>query len=379
MYKYQSNNLSFSHRSTHPGYVSAEFFSPGRDIYLFSLSTKSQNEEINYTISGLETAIGLTCTSPTEQRETTSRNIISMVLEEQKLSIQYKGRPTCCCGNWWAGFSVSGYMDPLVTFSVARSTSMTSLGLVNYDTEIVNIGQFNMNTSTFVAHLKGIYYFSISVGLFARNTSELMLRVNEKDVYVLFHKSNSHSGIKTISGTTLLDLQTGDLVSLHLTKGRIFSSPEQHELSFMCFLYSPKHGNSVAWMVSKTDNNTNVKPVMYDQVHIERGVQYHSFNRINVLVSGIYYIYYSFIVPTEARRHYMQANVKIAGTNVDNYMIYNSPIDTNDLVTVSGSFIYKLIANQSITIQINLRQTKETNDLFRSTSFMGFIITETND
>ena len=83
----------------------------------------------------------------------------------QVIQLQYKGDPVTSQGSAWGGFSVSGYMDPLVAFSVARSTSMRSQGLVTYDTEIVNTGQFNMDTSTFTAPVDGIYYFSISAGL----------------------------------------------------------------------------------------------------------------------------------------------------------------------------------------------------------------------
>ena len=357
--------------------VRATFTSPGRDIYLFTLAAKTLRSEINYTIAGLEPPMGLTHTSPTMYDETSSRQVMSALGKGQTLNIQYKGDPNCCSSNWWGGFSVSGYMDPLVSFSVASSTSMTSRGLVTFDTEIVNTGQFNTNTSSFVTPLNGIYYFSISAGLFARTTVELILKVNGNDVYVLFHKSNTHIGIKTISGSTLLDLQAGDLVTLHLTQGQMYSSPEQHEVSFMCFLYSPKQGTSVEWMVSKTDNNSDVRPVRYNKVHIKKGVKYQGFNGIEVLVSGIYYIYYSFIVPAPYN-YMMEAHVSIAGDCKETY-IYHSVQKKNDLETVSGSIIYKLQAHQILMISTNLDRIMESSNVFRSTSFMGFLITETKD
>ena len=88
----------------------------------------------------------------------------------------------------------------------------------------MNTGQFNLTSSTFVAPMDGIYY--------------------------IFHRSSIHKGVETISGTTLLDLQAGDLVRLHLTGGQIHSSVQQHEMSFVGFLYSPKFVAGAAWVIS---------------------------------------------------------------------------------------------------------------------------------
>ena len=360
------------------------FTSPGLDIYLFILAETTAKRLVRMVISGPEPSMGLTHASLMDERNlhehTTHRNIMSVVDIGQNFTIKYKGEPRCCNGNWWAGFSVSGYMDPLVAFSVARSTSMTSLGLIRYDTEIVYTGQFNMGISTFVTPLNGIYYFSISAGLFPANTAELMLRVNGKDMYVLFHNSSAHDGIRTISGSTLLDLQIGDLVTLHLTKGQIYSSPEQHEVSFMCFLYSPKHGNSATWMVSKTDNNSYIRPISYNKVHFVKGVQYHITNTIIASVSGIYYIYNSVMVApisgSVAMKTYLYINYKC----ICNYQVYYSSVEMNGLVTFSASFLYKLNAGDKLTIGTNTKKyIMKFNDQLRSTSFMGFLITETDE
>ena len=144
-------------------------------------------------MKGLFPPMGLTHTSETFHDElTSSRNIISMLGEGQQVSIVYISGVTAPNQNAWGGFSVSGYMDPIVAFNVARSTNMTSLGLVRYDIEIVNTGQFNMYC-TFVAPLDGIYYFSVSTGLQEHIIVELMLKVNGIDEYIIFHRSSIHN------------------------------------------------------------------------------------------------------------------------------------------------------------------------------------------
>ena len=139
-------------------------------------------------MKGLFPPMGLTHKSETFYDEvTSSRNIISMLGEGQQVSIVYISGVTAPNHNAWGGFSVSGYMDPVVAFNVARSTSMTSLGLITYDTEIVNTGQFNLTSSRFVAPLDGMYNFSVSTGLQPHIIVKLMMKVNGIDMYIICH------------------------------------------------------------------------------------------------------------------------------------------------------------------------------------------------
>ena len=358
------------------------FTSPGLDIYLFSLvqktsKTRSNNSQVNYTIFGLETPLGLTHTSTRWECQTISRNMMSVLETGQKVHIQYIGMPACCHGNLWGGFSVSGYMEPVVAFSVARNMSLTSLGLVRYSTVIVNTGQFKMDNSTFVTHMDGIYYFSISAGLFAHTIAELKLKVNGVDMLTLFHMKTTHNGIKTISSTTLLELQTGDEVTVHLTMGQIYSSVEQHEVSFLGFLYSLKVSNNVAWLVSSINGTPKrTKRIFYDTAHIINGTEFHN-SEITIPVSGMYYIYSSLIVrPCRPYSPYVFYFVKFGPYGrAEFYFHYTG----NDVTSVSGSYIIRLSAGDKLTVHKVNGCPEDFGDLFRSTAFMGFLIEETQE
>ena len=85
------------------------------------------------------------------------------------------------------------------------------------------------------------------------------------------------------------------MVSVHLTKGQIHSSIEQHEISFVGFLYSPRFVAGVAWVVSETTGTTctGLGCVIFDKVDIVKGFNIDHFGKMEVPVSGIYYIYNS--------------------------------------------------------------------------------------
>ena len=135
---------------------SPTFSSPGKDIYLFTMFGSAQLP-LNLTMVGLSEPMGLTHTSTAwKSMAIISRNIMSMTDKRQNITVMYIGVIVRDLRNSWGGFSVSGSMDPLVAFSVARYTSMTSQGLVSYDLEIINTGQFSMESSTFVVPLEGI-------------------------------------------------------------------------------------------------------------------------------------------------------------------------------------------------------------------------------
>ena len=331
-------------------------------------------------MKGLFTPMGLTHTSETFHDEVTcSRNIISMLGEGQQVSIVYISGITAPNHNAWGGFSISGYMDPVVAFNVARSTSVTSLGLITYDTEIVNTGQFNLTSSTFVAPLDGtcIYYFSVSSGLQPRIIVELMVKVNGIDMYIIFHRSSIHGGVETIPGTTLLDLQAGDLVSLHLTKGQIHSSIEQHEMSFMGFLYSPRFVAGLTWVVSETTGTTctGLASIIFDKVDVVKGFNIENFGNMEVPVSGIYYIYYSAFASVK-RPTYMA--LKVNGKELTLLSLGSWQTHLSGLLAASGSFIYPFKSGDILSVNPTWYPMDIMGDTKRSTSFMGFLIKETN-
>ena len=352
------------------------FTSPGTDLYLFSL-VGLRGGPVQMSMKGLFPPMGLTHKSETFHDEvTSSRNIISMLGEGQQVSIVCSSGVTTPNHNAWGGFSVSGYMDPVVAFNVARSTSMTSLGLITYDTEIVNTGQFNLTSSTFVAPLDGIYYFSVSTGLQPHFIAELMLKVNGIDMSIIFHRSSFHSGVETISGTTLLDIQAGDMVSVHLTKGQIHSSIEQHEMSFVGFLYSPRFVAGVAWVVSVTIG-THCRSLgckIFDKVDVIKGVNIDHFGNMDVPVSGIYYIYYSAFASVRGPTY---MTLKLNGKELILLSLGSWQIDLNGVIATSGSFIYPFKSGNILSVNTLWFPMIIMGDTKRSTSFMGFLIKET--
>ena len=357
-----------------------KFTSPGKDIYLFTFAktTYAKKGVANFTIGGLDIPVGLTYTSTAWSFQTVSRIIMAVVDNGEHINIQYKGDPYCC-PSWWGGFSMSGHMDPLVAFSVLSSDYQTSLGLVSYDTEIVNTGHYNMDSSIFTAPIDGVYYFSISSGLHPHLIVELVLRVNGADRYTLFHNSYIHSGIVTISGTTLVNLLSGDKVTVHLTNGQMYSSAGQHEASLVGFLYSPSFSNSsVAWMVSKTTPTTVLRhtPIAYDKVDVCFGVLFHNLSTIEITVAGVYYIYYSVRV-TPLTSKIMSLTFKKNNEIMRNFTLHSFS-QINDVISVGASLIFKFSAGDKLSVT-PFHDVTESGDLLRSTAFMGFLIQEMTD
>ena len=175
----------------------------------------------------------------------------------------------------------------------------------------------------------------------------------------------------------MLNLQAGDKVSLHLTKGQIHSSIEQHEMSFMGFLYSPRFVAEVAWVVSVTTGTTcmSVGCVMFDKVDVIKGVNIDNFGNMEVQVSGIYYIYYSAFASVK-RPTYMA--LKVNGKEFILLSLSSWQIHLNGLLAASGSFIYPFKSGDILGVNPLWYPMDIMGDTKRSTSFMGFLIKETN-
>ena len=352
------------------------FTSPGIDIYLFVI-TGLKYHPVHLKMKGLHPSMGIQHTTLDWIEVTTGRNIIAMVDKGQNVSIKYVYGVTYQYYNAWGGFSVSGYMNPLVTFNVARHTSKMVPGLVRFDTEIVNTGQFNMNSSTFIAAIDGIYYFSISAGLEENIILELMLKVNDIDIYNLLHRCNIHNEEESISGTTLLDLQAGDKVTLHLTEGQMHSSFELHEVSVVCFLYSPESASSIAWVISSTNGLTSMRRggIIYDKVDVVSGVNLDTLGTIVIPVTGVYYIYFSAVIPLDIGVHMVlkQNGDMITGLYIKNWDVPRC----KDLISTGLSFIYTFRRGDRLSVNPSYYPMPIMGNKKRSTSFMGFLIKET--
>ena len=194
---------------------------------------------------------------------------------------------------------------------------------------------------------------------------------------LIFHRSSIHGGVETISGTTLLDLQAGDMVSVHLTKGQIHSSIEQHEMSFVGFLYSPRFVAGVAWFVSETTGKTctGLACIIFDKVDVLKGFNINNFGNMEVPVEGIYYIYYSAFASVK-KPIYMA--LKVNGKELILLSLATWQTHLNGLLAASGSFIYPFKSGDILSVNPLWFPMIIMGDTKRSASFMGFLIKETN-
>ena len=350
------------------------FTSPGSDVYLFSLVGIAHTQPFHLTLTGVNTSMGITHSNSWDDFETFHRNVMLGIDKKQVVQLKVKGAPAFGGGSSWGGFSVSGYMDPLVAFSVARTTSMTSPGLVRYDTEIVNTGQFNMGTSTFTSPAGGIYYFSLTVGLFTSGTVSLFLRVNNINMYNLFHNSSTSRGVETMSGTTLLELLVDDQVSLHLMEGPIYSTSEEVDISMSGFLYSPKTVSPVAWLVSKTNSDITVlnHSMRYDQAHILKDVKFTNTDTVEIPFTGVYYIHLSVAVP--AGKEDVKLRLNYNNQTKNRLIVFSYSDSRQGSRIVGGSVILPLVGGAKLTIKPITSNIDTFESIYRATSFLGFLL-----
>ena len=110
--------------------------------------------------------------------------------------------------------------------------------------------------------------------------------------------------------------------------------------------------------------------ILYNKAHFVKGVkisQYkHHYNSVmEAPISGSF-----------AMKTYLYINDKC----ICNYQVYYSSVEMNGLVTFSASFLYKLKFGDRLTIRTILRKyVVDFQNLLRSTPFMGFLITETDE
>ena len=227
--------------------------------------------------------------------DTISRDKMLNLTLNQQLSVSsaYETYADVSVGSNWGAFLLDNIMSPLIAFEVYASQSAASLSNV-FDKTVFNYGDaWSQSSQEFTAPMSGIYYFSLSVGLFANvegwntiagyNTCELELF------------DMSHTGIDLISGSCMMYVQASQTVSIYWNSPTVTAGIDSSyfETSFRGFLYSPVHGMQVAWSVHNTDIVTGSGSAMLFPnvlVTIPSSIWQSSINTITIPVSGVYYM-----------------------------------------------------------------------------------------
>ena len=145
-------------------------------------------------------------------------------------------------------FSLSDAMISLViAFCVARNeTLLGSANPIPFNIDVYNEElHYNQTIHAFKAKSSGIYYFSFSVGVQQRKTTEIILYKTGKPFASLVHQSTSHNGNYTLSRSIMMTLESGDTVHIVNNRNETALSSKLIETSFSGFKYEPAHRKPV--------------------------------------------------------------------------------------------------------------------------------------
>ena len=353
------------------------FTSPGLDLYLFSVMTMAPiNGSFSMKIVGLDRGLGLTDQSTNNAGlESLGLNVVVPVPASALIHLEFKQYISASASNGWAGVSISGYFSPLVAFSVAQSHDSLETGVVKYDMQLVNTGTFDMDTSTFVAPQDGIYYFSVGAAVSPFQPAAVRIYKNDTISTEVLHNSTIRNGIEQLSGASLIQLQTGDRVTVQVSQGSIYSSPGTLETSFHGFLYSRNvTSGQVAWRMSKV-RTTHVAMndrVSFDLEHVSVQSNVNMTDTtVTIPVSGVYYLHVSITTPPGNKSDILLHTVN------KNIRLQHRSGNLNGYYTMSGGYVVRLDVGDQVWVEVmNTDGTTVYGDQHHCTAFMGFLITE---
>ena len=152
----------------------------------------------------------------------------------------------------WSGFRLDNIMRPLIAFSVARSSVFNMpVQSIHYDKVLMNVGGgWSALNDSFIAPLRGIYFFSWSCGVTKNNYTHLLLRLNG---YRLYSAAASVSSVipsfnsyDFLTRTAMLSLNVSDTVDTIIYDAFIYSDPGHLLIDFHGFYYCPMNGVQVS-------------------------------------------------------------------------------------------------------------------------------------
>ena len=145
-------------------------------------------------------------------------------------------------------FSLSDAMiSPVMAFCVARNETLSgSANPIPFTVDVYNEEfHYNQTSHAFQAKSSGIYYFSFSVGVEQRKTTEIILYKTGKPFASLVRESTSHNGNSTLSRSIMMTLESGDTVHIVNNRNETALSSKLIETSFSGFKYEPAHRKPV--------------------------------------------------------------------------------------------------------------------------------------
>ena len=153
----------------------------------------------------------------------------------------------------WSAFRLDSYFDPLVAFSVARLSPVTSQGLITFDIVSKNYGQgWNASTNSFTAPKAGQYFFSLSGALSPAILYVIRFNVDNNEIqYFEFGAANllQSGDLDLNSVSCFTNLNVGQKITARVTFSNgasfVFADSKDFQLSLSGMLYSPPITNKV--------------------------------------------------------------------------------------------------------------------------------------
>ena len=193
----------------------------------------------------------------------------------------------------WSSFLLDNVMSPVIAFCAGRSYALTSTGKVDYTNTLVNVGNaWNPTIDTFIAPRSGIYVFSVSYGVQASQSCNLLIYVNDVMAYEMINTDTVHNGYDTLSRTFAVSLLVNNTVYAFLNNGVMYSD-NAYQTSFAGFLYEPLNERKVIWSVYRTNTvNGQYNPFPFDAVDINIGNGWNSATNVFVApYAGVYQLH----------------------------------------------------------------------------------------
>ena len=189
-------------------------------------------KNVNFTINANHTIVNVT--------ETLMKNGVLEIPPQTQLTMISSFSVNSA---YWSGFRLDTLFCPLVAFRAVRTTSVPLMGQIIYDLILVNEGGgFQVNTSAFLAPLKGIYVFAFSGGLFSGKNNVIDLIINN----VVARKAAGGLGsalsseMDMVVKTAVLALNAGDIITVNNTYNRLlYSDSINQQIAFSGYFHNP--------------------------------------------------------------------------------------------------------------------------------------------
>ena len=258
------------------------------------------HEQLQYTLQNASSTPNILLTHTAYDGElVTSRTDIHYLSEGQTLYISsaYTLYSDSLRQTTWSGFQLDDVVAPLILFSVARTTTYTTINsFVPFEKILLNVGQaWDACNNQLIVPRTGVYFLSLSSASVPNTIHVLELKINDAIKYRTFIFRGLFSGIDTSSHSLLLPLNSGDIAKVFLTNHGPVYSDNSYQTSLSGFLYEPVHGQNIAWSLSLP---FNVQTTIYGPTNInftyillDNGLNWKaSWGLLQISITGTYYL-----------------------------------------------------------------------------------------